>query len=155
MNTYDFPHRGRAQTARMMYSLAENFAGDLGQMGKMPFISYWNRVRAIPYISDDQLFKDPTRELLGRPAALFGLLENGRIPGLDCKKKAILLGSWAEYNKVPWRLVGMSEKPDQEIHHVFPLVFDGRAWVNADATYPTYKLGAAKPEMTYAEIFAR
>jgi len=49
----------------------------------------------------------------------------------------------------------MSERPDKEVHHVFPVLCIGGKWVNADATYNRHQLGAAKPEMTYAERLAR
>ncbi len=49
----------------------------------------------------------------------------------------------------------MSEQANKEVHHVFPLVGIGQEWVNADATYLRNQLGAAKPEITYAERLAR
>lgn len=152
MAVYDFPHKGRAQTARWMYGLAQIFKNDIGDLALMPFDQYFDFIRGGPYANDEIAWGDPEREVLARPAYL---LKWQRFPGLDCKKKAIMIGAWAERNRVPWELIGMSERADKEIHHVFPVLWDGEKWVNADATYPRYFLGQAKPEMTAAERFAR
>lgn len=155
MATYDFPHSGRAQTARWMYHLAEKFAGDIGHLAQLPLMDMHAFVGSLPYASDDRAWGDPFREVVARPRYLLEMLKNGEISGIDCKKKAILLGAWATRNGIPWELIAMSERPDKEIHHVFPLLGLGGTWVNADATYSRYRLGAAKPEMTNAERLFR
>jgi len=155
MATYDFPHQGRAQTGRWMYHLAEKYADDLGALGRMPLMEFHSLVRNIPYASDDRAWGDPLREVVARPAYILEMLKSQRVTGIDCKKKAILQGAWATSNGVPWELVAMSERPDKEIHHVFPLFRLGGKWVNMDATYARHTLGAAKPEMTHAERLYR
>lgn len=53
------------------------------------------------------------------------------------------------------RIIGSSEYPDGEIHHVFlqaKLQGPAGPWINVDATYPDFELGQAKPEITAAEI---
>lgn len=155
MATYDFPHQGRAQTARWMYFLSENYADDLGELARLPLLDFHEMVSRMPYASDDLAWGDPFREVVARPGYILQMLKNQQVRGVDCKKKAILLGAWATRNGVPWELVAMSERPDKEIHHVFPLLRIGRQWVNADATYARHAFGAAKPEMTHAERLAR
>jgi hypothetical protein len=155
MATYDFPHKGRAQTARWMYLLAEKFAGDIGDLGRLPLVDMHKLVGDMPYKSDDRAWRDPFREVVARPKYILEMLKNKEIGGIDCKKKAILLGSWATLNGIPWELIAMSERPDKEIHHVFPLLGMGGNWVNADATYAKYQLGGPKPEITNAERLFR
>lgn len=155
MPIVDFPHQGRAQTARWMYFLAEKYAPDLGELARLPLIDFHSMVAAMPYANDNRAWGDPLREVVARPAYILQMLKNQQVAGVDCKKKAILLGAWSTLNGVPWELVAMSERPDKEVHHVFPVLCIGGKWVNADATYSRHQLGAAKPEMTYAERLAR
>lgn len=152
MAVYDFPHKGREETARFMYWLAKTFKSDLGTLAGLSFPDFFDYVRAGPYASDDVAWGDPDREVVARPGFLLDWRDK---IGLDCKKKAILIGAWAESNAVPWELIAMSEQPDKEIHHVFPLILSGNQWVISDATYPRYQLGAPKPEMTTAERLFR
>lgn len=147
---YDFPHKGREDTARKMYALAQIFKADLGALAGLPFPSFHAYLRKIPYISDEQAYGNPMLEVLGRPGYLVAW---AGFPGLDCKKKAILTGAWAENNGIPWKLIGMSERKDKEIHHVFPVLWNGTAWVNVDATYPNFQIGAPKPGMTAGQVF--
>lgn len=155
MATYDFPHKGRAQTARWMYLLAEKFAGDLGPLAQMSLPKFHDFVARLPYRNDETAWGDPFREVVARPGYILDMVKNDQIQGIDCKKKAILIGAWSKLNGLPWELVAMSEQRDKEIHHVFPLVGLDGEWVNADATYSRMRLGAAKPEMTYAERLSR
>lgn len=155
MATFDFPHKGRAQTARWMYLLAEKFAGDIGPLASLSLPEYHALIARLPYRNDQNAWGDPFREVVARPGFVLQMAQNDQIQGVDCKKKAILIGAWSHLNGVPWELVAMSEQPDKEIHHVFPIVGVGDAWVNADATYNGYRLGAPKPEMTFAERLAR
>lgn len=99
-------------------------------------------VRSIPYKRDTA----PV-EVVGRPARLL----NGDFAGLDCKKKAILIGAWAKRNYVPWRFVASSRRPDRRYHHVFPQLRIAGEWVNADATYSRMRLGEVK-RCTAAEV---
>ena len=155
MATYDFPHKGRAQTARWMYLLAEKFAGDIGELASLSLPEYHTFVAQLPYRNDEIAWGDPFREVVARPGYILQMAKNDQIRGIDCKKKAILIGAWCTQNAVPWELMAMSEQPDREIHHVFPIVGLADSWINADATYARYRLGAAKPELTNAERLAR
>lgn len=99
-------------------------------------------VRRIPYL------RDPSPvEVVGRPARLL----NGEFGGLDCKKKAILIGAWAVRNYLPYRLVASSRRADRRFHHVFPQVRVAGEWVNADATYGNMHLDERK-RVTAAEV---
>lgn len=155
MSTYDFPHKGREQTARWMYYLAETFAGDIGQLAGLSLPDYHRFVSQLPYKNDETAWGDRFREVVARPGYVLQMAQNDQIHGVDCKKKAILIGAWSQLNGLPWKLVAMSEQPDKEIHHVFPLVAVGDRWLNADATYARNALGAPKPELTFAEWLNR
>lgn len=92
-------------------------------------------VRKIPYRRDDSPI-----EVVARPKYLIERAAGG----LDCKKKAVLLGAWLNANGFQplkdWRFVAMSSKPSGQIHHVFPQVNMAGEWKNADATYRYMRL---------------
>jgi hypothetical protein len=155
MSIHDFPHKGREDVGRWMYWLGETFAGDLSYMAGMDFPDFHRFVANLPYKNDFSAWHDPLREVVARPSDILDFVKNSQISGVDCKKKAILIGSWCTLNGVPWELIAMSERPDKEIHHVFPLVGIGGKMVNADATYSYNRLGASKPEITHAERLNR
>lgn len=147
-------HRGKELTGRYMYHFAEDFADDLGFGAAMPFARWHAKVGAIPYQSDDEIFppdENGVIEVVARPAYL---LNASMWPAIDCKKKAILIGAWCAANNVPFVFVASSEYPSREIHHVFPVVKMGNAWVTADATFPGYRIGQAYP-ITKAEELQR
>jgi len=143
-------HKGHEYTGRLMHALARNYSSDLGAMLYWPWPVYWDFVRKIPYQDDPTLFLNPEREIVSRPKYMI----SGYFPALDCKKKSILLASHAWANRLPYKFLAGIENGGAEIHHVFPVVFDGRAWVNADATLPSNRYGEAKPFLTYAEELA-
>jgi len=138
-NLYD-----RAQTGAAIYKSAEYFR-DLGNYLDLSLSDFFDFVRRIPYLEDSE----PT-ELVARPQFL--IHKKHGLKGLDCKKKAVLMGAWFNAHNTPWRLVAVSERPDKQIHHVFPQFFDDNGWQNADATYPDYRLFDRKPNVTHAEI---
>lgn len=148
-------HGGKELTGRYMYKYAEKYSKDLGSLKNLPFETWYNRVKNIPYASDDALFpEDPARvvELVARPAYL---LNRKLFPKLDCKKKAILLGAWAAANNRDFRFLAVSEIPSKEIHHVIAAVdYDGRGLKLADATFPNFYLGKKYP-ITHAEELKR
>lgn len=129
------------QTGREMYSLTRRFYHDLDRipasyngrsttLARVPLIPFYNYVRAIPYRQD----VEPV-EVVSRP--LYIVQYSGL--GMDCKKKAILLGSYLRIHDMPMRYIATSTRPDREIHHVLPqLLVDGN-WMNLDATYPHMK----------------
>jgi len=133
-NLYD-----RVQTGKKIRYCA-GFFNDLGTLIDTTLKGYFDFVRKIPYA------EDIGAEFVARPKFCFAS------PALDCKKKAVLMGAWFEGHGIPWRLVAISENPDEIIHHVFPQAFLGGDWHNADATYYYYDLFDPKPLLTAGEM---
>lgn len=143
----------KAQTAQEMYRLIEQFFTDVQRIlvkrgGKVcPFASLslpeaFDMVRNIPYRMDR-----PPVEVVSRPALI---MKNSNL-GMDCKKKAILLGSYLKYRGLPYRLIASSRRPNGRIHHVFPQVDIAGQWMNFDATYSHYRPFERKA-VTNAEV---
>lgn len=148
------PHEGKEKTGRWMYHFAENYNEDLGSFRHLPFSRWFDRVAAIPYGSDDEIFPEAGSEVVEVVARPEYLMNRKTWPRLDCKKKAILIGAWASANDTPFAFLAVSEKPSKEIHHVFPVVCLNGRWVTADATFPDYRIAQAFP-ITYAEELRR
>lgn len=136
------PLLDKAQTGRSMHGLVQRFAGDLGALCKLTLPQFYDLVRAIPYQRDTR-----GQEWTVRPGLLLK-----EFPEMDCKKKAILIASWAKCNGIPFRFLSVSERRDGKIHHVFSQLFINGQWLNVDATYPRYKLFQKKTGITRAEI---
>ena len=147
MQIHTEPHQGYIYTGKVMYYLIENFYSDLGGLLEWPWMRFWDWVRSIPYLDDTVLTLDAFHEVLPRPAYFL----NGILTALDCKKKAILIGSYATANGMPFSLIASCENNENEIHHVFPIVFEDGFWRNADATMPWNEYGEAKPNLKFAE----
>jgi len=141
------PLLDRAQTGKSIYRLAGNFWTDLGGMADTTLLDFHSFVKNIPYVEDAYGL-----EVTARP---LWLLSQDIFPGSDCKKKAVLMGAWAEAHGIPWRLIAVSETPDKLIHHVFPQFKINGEWSNVDATYPDYQLFESKPYVTEAEELLR
>lgn len=139
--------QGKEVTGEKMYRMVTDFFRDLGPWLARSFQDWFAYVRAIPYVSDVERFKDRVLEIVPRPKYL---LDRGLFPKIDCKKKAILIGAWAKGNGIPFRFVAVSDRPDHEVVHVFPQVDFGRGWQNADATLPEYEFGQGFPQVTFA-----
>lgn len=140
------PLKNPGQTCREIYESAE-YTEDIESESVHDLQTFFNFVRDIPFLEDP-----PGREIVSRPKYL---LDENLFPGLDCKKKAVLMGAYFNANKLPWRLVISSDQPNKKIHHVFPQVRLNRRWNNADATYPDNILFAGKPEITLAKEIKR
>ena len=136
------------QTGRAMYGLVRQYAGDLSRayvrrggklvpLSSLPLLDFYNVVKTLPYRRD----KKPV-EVIGRPKVL---LHGDVFTGLDCKKKAVLLGSWLRLNgrRIPgfqgWRFISVSTRPDKKIHHVFNQIKLNGRWLNLDGTYADYE----------------
>lgn len=148
MSIFVQEHKGKELTAKEMYSLVENFYTDLGKYASYPFPVWFDIVKNIPYINDDELLGAPGNEITARP---YYLLNNEFFEKLDCKKKAILIASWAKANNIPYRFIAVAEYPNRDIHHVFPQFKLNDFWVNMDATLGNYSIGMSKPEVVKAE----
>lgn len=123
----------------VMIGLAGN---DLGGAALMPLPSFFDGVRKIPYQRDQK-----GRETVARPALLLR-----EFPALDCKKKAILMGTFLAAKKIPFRFIAVSESPTKKFHHVFVLARVAGKWRPVDATYSKYKLFEKKPRVTRWQI---
>lgn len=131
-------HKGKELTGYEMGEMVKSFSSDLGRYAQWPFNDFFDFVRLIPYISDDDRFPSRVLELVPRPLYL---LDRFLFPAIDCKKKAVLIASWARENGFPWRFIAASARPDGAIHHVFPQIDFGYGWVTVDATFPDFRIG--------------
>lgn len=145
--------KNKDQTASAMYRLTKRTAHDLmaipvlykgkaTRLGKLPLVAFFDFVRTIPYRIDPK-----PREIVSRPAHSIRF----KHAGLDCKKKAILMGSWAFLRGTPWRYVASSKRPDRRLHHTYAEYKMGGKWLPMDATYPHYT-PAMKKELTAKTI---
>lgn len=136
------PLRSKNQTGREMYKIVSRTADDLksiffGSNGqkitadKLPLVEYFNYVKNIPYRRDPK-----PREIISRPRyiAKYSSL------GADCKKKSLMIAAWLKANKIPFRFIASSRRPDKKVHHVFPQGKIGGQWVSLDATYKKNKI---------------
>jgi hypothetical protein len=152
------PLENKEQTAEEIKKLVDTFHTDLNalflekmdgrrmKLSDLPLPKFFNFVRTIPYRRDP--VKPVAREIVARP---YYLVKHNRI-GLDCKKKAILIGSWLRANAVPFRFIGSSQRNDKKVHHIFPQAWIEGTWKNVDATYPDYMLFQPKNDLTFAEV---
>lgn len=140
---------GKEATGHEMRDTVDRYYSDLGNYLGWPFSAWFDFVRLIPYVSDDTRFPERIIELIPRPAYL---LDRGLFPQIDCKKKAILIASWARGNGLPYRFLAVSSRLDRRVHHVFPQIDFGAGWVTADATFPDFQAGQAQPLTFAAEL---
>lgn len=143
----------KEQTGERMYNLIDTYARDLANfkvndtaLFDLSISDFFNFVKNIPYRRD----LSPT-EVISRP---HHILHHRKI-GMDCKKKAILIASWAFLNNIPFHLIASSSRKNGKIHHVFPQVQLNGEWINADATYKKLKLGQGRPEITNFIVLPR
>ena len=129
----------KRQTVQRIFDLVRSFKGDLNNVyiqagnetlpvSRLSLAEFFDLVRSIPYKRDSE----PV-EVVARRKIIFKNYLSGL--GKDCKKAAILIGSYLEIKKVPWRLATVSTRPDRKIHHIFPQANFGSGFVNLDATY--------------------
>ncbi len=145
----------KLQTARSMYSMVDKFSQDLAPLENLSLAEFFTRVANMTYHLDPK-----GREVVARPRWALAM---ARKRGIDCKKKAILMASFLKLKGIPFRFIGSSSKKPSffngtpRIHHVFPQarICDETKcdWRNVDATYPHYRLFAAKPGVTRAVVF--
>lgn len=139
--------KSKDDTGREMVGTVDAFFSDLGGYLSWPLSAWFDFVGLIPYESDEERFPERVIELVPRPLYL---LDRYLFPRIDCKKKAILIASWAKGNGYDFRFLAVSHRIDKKIHHVFPQVDLGNGWINADATFPFFRLGEGQP-ITRAE----
>ena len=152
------PLKNRFQTARRIKHLIEQFYLDLQlcfvvknnrqiPLSKLTLQEFFNFVKQIPYRKDPQPI-----EIVARP---YYIIKHRNL-GMDCKKKAVLLGSFLRLKNYKYRAIGSSTRPDKQIHHIYMELYDPKmeAWRPVDATYnkPEYALFKKNPDETYKEI---
>lgn len=115
--------------------------GKMKELSKLPLKTFFNFVKNIKYRMDNSPI-----EIISRPKHIL----NQRNIGMDCKKKSILIASYLKKNRIPYRFICSSTKPNRRIHHIFPQAYLNGTWKNVDATYSKYKLFSKKP-VTKAE----
>ena len=120
------------QTAREMARICTTYAGDLGELAKMPLPRFFDLVRKLPYMPDPQ-----HAETLSRPRYLLQKDYSFR----DCDDKAILVGSWCYLNGHPFGFYASSIKPGGQLHHVWTVAQINGKNVVIDPTYSHHKLG--------------
>lgn len=130
----------RSQSAKEMKKMVRNFSSDLEKFAHLPFDVYFDIVRKMPYEKDRKGV-----EVVKSPRETFKAGKG------DCKKKAVLVASYANNRWGPksWRFVASSNRPDKRITHVFPEIKIGGKWLNADATYPRFYFGKPKKITRY------
>ena len=120
------------QTAKEMARICTQYAGDLGELAKMPLPRFFDLVRKLPYMPDPQ-----NAETLSRPRYLLEKDFSFR----DCDDKAILMGAWCYLNGHPFGFYASSLKPSRQLHHVWTVAKINGKNVILDPTYRHHKLG--------------
>lgn len=139
-------HGGKEAVGREMHRAVRLYSSDLGRYTEMSKRGFFDMVRKIPYSDDESLFGDESIELTPGPKTILAM------PAIDCKKKAILVASWARENSVPYRFVAVCEDGSGIAHHVFPQLMNCGEWETADATFPSYEYNEPKTLVTHAWI---
>jgi len=121
-----------SDSIKQIYDYCFKYWMQLLKFNKCSLIEFFDIVRKIPY------FEDKGLEIIQTPDLTLSFNRG------DCKKKSVLMGSYFNMKKIPFRLVTMSETADKIPHHVFTQFFDNGLWINADATYSKNRIGESK-----------
>jgi len=152
------PLEDRHQTAKAIKALVSDFQKDLDEilledsqgnqrpLSSLTLREFFDFVKKIPYRKDIKPI-----EIIGRPLWIMEQVSAKVVPGIDCKKKSVLMGAFFERTGRQYRFIGSSCRPDKQIHHIFPQVYLRGVWVNADATYPRNVFGERK-QVTASEV---
>lgn len=142
------------ETVQEIMKMSLKYFDDVAEFYKMDFEEYYRAICSVPY-ADDENNSFP-RELSGNDKNLERvwrpkwILE--KLNAADCKKKSILIAAYCIGQNIPVRFVVMSNRADQEPHHIYTEIHNGEKWIVADATYPENKLGKKEKE-TFREVF--
>lgn len=133
MYRYAEPLNDKKLTANRIRELIKKYYNDLSYilldktpLKKLSLKEFYTLVKEIPYRKDTKPI-----EVISRPKHILNLVHLG----MDCKKKTILIGSYLYINKIPFKLVGSSTRPDKKIHHIYVMAKIKGSWKNIDATY--------------------
>lgn len=124
------PLRDKSQTGNAIADLIRRYSGDLQEfeingktLDRMGIDEYFALVRDLPYQLDT-----PPVEIVARPIHILT-----QPWGIDCKKRAVLIGSWLQENGLPWRIVAVSRYHDGQIHHCIVQARVNGDWRTLDA----------------------
>jgi hypothetical protein len=140
-------HPGYRVVCKKMRDIVEEFHGDVAHLARLSTDELFSLVEKIPYVMDGDVWGGG-REAIARPARF------RELRGLDCKKKAILVGCWARCRGIGYRFVAVDDTGNG-ISHVFAEVEEVPGWwVSMDCTIPgLFRPGAPMPNVRYAEVF--
>lgn len=111
-----------------MVRVVRAHADDVAEWAMLPLSEFFDKVKRAAYNREPDSWN---AQVLARPA----LTMYKRAPVVACANKAIILSSWAQLNRIPWRLVAVGRIAGRPPHHVFPEMFIGGEWRPVDATY--------------------
>lgn len=136
------PLHSAKQTAAEMERLVRSYSSDIGKLSKLPLARYYDLVKRLPFKSDPRNIEN-----ISRPSYTL----RAKFPWRDCDDKAILLGSYCYQNKIPFRFIAISKRPDKSLHHVFVEARTKAGPLDLDATYPNMKLNQQLEGITKRE----
>lgn len=144
MNLTARPLHSKYETVDEIKNAVNKYYADLKGFPRimdMTIVQFYDYVKNIPYVRDIS-----AAEIVSRPMYLLTMF-----PALDCKKKSILIASFMLLKHGPgsYRFVLSSNRPDGQIGHIFTQIYNGKKWINADATYSRNTLGASKQITAY------
>jgi hypothetical protein len=130
-----------------MRELVEKFYEDARGLARLSLDQIFDYVAALPYVMDSEIWGEGV-EKIARPARF------QELPGIDCKKKAILVGCWARCNGLRYRFVAVDDT-GRGVSHVFAEVEESPGmWVSMDCTLPgLFRPGSPMPNVRFAEVF--
>ena len=128
------------QTAAQMVRMVRQYATDLGEKASWPLPKFFRFVADLEYRADPK-----GHESLSRPALAMG----ESWPWRDCDDKAIMIGSWCWINKIPFKFVASSKRPDKTLHHTWVMAEMFGKQLPLDATYPKNYVGYSDPKNTF------
>lgn len=125
------------QILEQMVRIIRAHSKDVGMYATLDLSKFFDLLKNGSYNREPDIWG---AQVLARPALTMGK----RVPVVACANKAIILSSWAQLNRIPWRLVAVGRRIGKPPHHVYPELFIGGAWRAADPTYPYNVLFAEK-----------
>lgn len=147
MPTTYVKHPGYPAVCRAMRDIVERYHTDVARFKDFSTDEIFDYVERIPYVMDKDVWGVGT-ETVARPARF------RELPGLDCKKKAIFIASWARIRGMGYRFVVVDDTGGG-VSHVFAEVEESPGhWVSMDCTLPgLFRPGSPMPNVIYAEVF--
>jgi len=117
---------------RILNDMVNKFHADVSEYDEMPFEEYYNFVKNLPYIPDDEKAGDYDIDVFCRPKRTLG----DDCVCRDCDDKAILMACWLKRHGVRYRFVACSYEAKNPHEHCILEVYNEGKWMELDATYP-------------------